>query len=167
MQTNLDRKVSNEELAKVLGLASGDQVSFFVNRGEYSRKQLIEANLRLVYYICKYYRYLGVAYPDLVQEGTCGLMKAVDRYDAELRFRFSTYAIHWIRQSVSRAVAEKSRLVRLPVHIHDLVVSLERFQRHFFAQNTREPSLQELAERLSLPPHKARFSLISIRYLML
>lgn len=134
MQTQLERQVTDEELATALGLASADQVNFLVNRGKDSKKLLVKANMRLVFHICKYYRYRGVAYPDLVQEGTFGLIKAVDKYDPERGFRFSTYASWWIKQSVSRAIAEKSRLVRLPVHIHDLMVSLGRAERHFVAQ---------------------------------
>lgn len=151
MTTQLERQVTDDELAAALGLASADQVNFLVNRGKDSKKLLVKANMRLVFHICKYYRYRGVAYPDLVQEGTFGLIKAVDKYDPERGFRFSTYASWWIKQSVSRAIAEKSRLVRLPVHIHDLMVSLGRAERHFVAQNSRKPSPQELAERLALP----------------
>ena len=119
MSTQLERHVTDDELATALGLASADQVNFLVNRGKDSKKLLVKANMRLVFHICKYYRYRGVAYPDLVQEGTFGLIKAVDKYDPERGFRFSTYASWWIKQSVSRAIAEKSRLVRLPVHIHE------------------------------------------------
>ena len=87
MTTQLERQVTDDELATALGLASADQVNFLVNRGKDSKKLLVKANMRLVFHICKYYRYRGVAYPDLVQEGTFGLIKAVDKYDPERGFR--------------------------------------------------------------------------------
>ena len=154
MAEDLGRMVTDDELAAALGLSSPDQVEFLLTKGKDSKKVLVKTNMRLVFHICKYYRYRGVAYPDLVQEGTFGLMKAVDKYDPERGFRFSTYASWWIKQSVSRAIAEKSRIVRLPVHIHDLMVSLGRVERQFIAQNSRKPTPQELAERLALPLQK-------------
>jgi RNA polymerase nonessential primary-like sigma factor len=122
---DFDKRVPNKELARMLGLASEDQVLILVRRGLDSKNQLVAANTGLVNEICNFYRDRGVANPDLVQEGMLGLMKAVDKYDPErgFRCRFSTYAFWLIRQSVSRAIAEKSRLIRLPVHIHDLMVS--------------------------------------------
>jgi RNA polymerase sigma factor (sigma-70 family) len=156
---NLGKIIPNKELTRVLGLASGDQMLLLVRRGLDSRKQLIEANIGLVNYICNYYRYRGVAYPNLVQVGTLGLIKAVDKYDPERGCRFSTFAFWWIRQSVSGAIAEKSRLVRFPCHIHELMVSLGRSKKLFVSQNSRELSLQELAECLALPLHMVRFFL--------
>lgn len=131
-----------------------DQVNLLIERGQAAKKALVRANMRLVFHMAKYYRYRGLSYPDLVQEGTFGLMKAVDRYDPERGFRFSTYASWWIKQSVSRAIAEKSRIVRLPVHIHDLMVSMSRAEKQFSAEHARKPNNDELAERLALPLQK-------------
>ena len=154
MATDLERMITDDELASALGLASSSQVEYLLTKGKESKRVLVKTNMRLVFHICKYYRYRGVAYPDLVQEGTFGLMKAVDKYDPDRGFRFSTYASWWIKQAVSRAIAEKSRIVRLPVHIHDLMVSMSRVERQFFAQYSRKPTSQELAERLALPLQK-------------
>jgi RNA polymerase primary sigma factor len=107
--------------------------------------------MRLVFHIARYYKFRGVAYPDLVQEGTFGLIKAIQKYDPDRGFRFSTYASWWIKQSVSRAIAEKSRLIRLPVHIHDMMVSISKVEREFSVQHSRKPTPQEVAQRLALP----------------
>jgi DNA-directed RNA polymerase sigma subunit (sigma70/sigma32) len=87
-----------------------------------AKKAMIDHNMRLVVHIARYYRYRGLTFTDLVQEGSFGLVKAVEKYDAERGFRFSTYASWWIKQAMSRACAEKGRIVRLPAHIHDLAV---------------------------------------------
>jgi RNA polymerase primary sigma factor len=153
MSSDLGRPATDSEVAAALGIKA-DQVKYILEKGEDAKRVLVKTNMRLVFHICKYYRFRGVAYPDLVQEGTFGLIKAVDKYDPERGFRFSTYASWWIKQSVSRAIAEKSRIVRLPVHIHDLMVSLNRVERQFTAQNARKPTPHELAERLALPIQK-------------
>lgn len=149
----LGRSVTNEELALKLGI-SPDQLPYLIERGDAAKKTLVRANMRLVFHIAKHYRFRGIAYPDLVQEGTFGLMKAVDKYDPDRGFRFSTYASWWIKQSVSRAVAEKCRIVRLPVHIHDLMVSISRLEKNFYMSYNRKPTTVELAERLCLPIQK-------------
>ena len=87
------------------------EIPKLVQRGIDAKQVLVQANMRLVVHIAKYYKYRGEAYPDLIEEGTFGLMKAVDKYDPDKGFRFSTYASWWIKQSVSRAIAEKSRYV--------------------------------------------------------
>jgi RNA polymerase sigma factor (sigma-70 family) len=158
MGETMGRQVSDEELAMALEIPS-DQVSLLIEKGEAAKKILVRANMRLVFHIAKYFRYRGVAYPDLVQEGTFGLIKAVDKYDPERGFRFSTYASWWIKQSVSRAIAEKSRIVRLPVHIHDLMVSISKAEKQFIMQYARKPSAEELAETMALPLQKVQLLL--------
>ena len=153
MSTNLGRKATDEEIGAALEI-DPKKVSFLTERGTNAKSTLVRANMRLVFHMAKYYRFRGLSYPDLVQEGTFGLMKAVDRYDPDRGFRFSTYASWWIKQSVSRAIAEKSRIVRLPVHIHDLMVSMSRAERQFAIANNRKPTPAELAERLALPVQK-------------
>ena len=163
MTDELGRPVADDELAAALGLSSADQVEYLLTKGKDSKRVLVKANMRLVFHISKYYKNRGCAYPDLIQEGTFGLMKAVDKYDPDRGFRFSTYASWWIKQSVSRAIAEKSRIVRLPVHIHDLMISMSRVERTFWAQHNRKPSTEELAERLALPVHKVELLVKSAR----
>jgi|MDTB01.2.fsa_nt_gb RNA polymerase sigma factor (sigma-70 family) len=153
MSEKLGREASNAEVAKALEIEEY-KVPFLSERGNAAKSTLVRANMRLVFHMAKYYRFRGLSYPDLVQEGTFGLMKAVDRYDPNRGFRFSTYASWWIKQSVSRAIAEKSRIVRLPVHIHDLMVSMSRAERQFAIANNRKPTPDELAERLALPVQK-------------
>jgi RNA polymerase primary sigma factor len=153
MSEELGREVSYEELSTFL-MVPTSQIKQLVDKGDMAKKRLVGANMRLVLHIAKYYRYRGIAYPDLVQEGTFGLMKAIDKYDPERGFRFSTYASWWIKQAISRAVAEKSRIVRLPVHIHDLMVSLAKAEKTFMVMNGRKPTTSELAQRLALPIQK-------------
>ena len=153
---------SDEEISALLEIPIY-QVGPLVNRGDQAKKILVQSNMRLVLHIAKYYRYRGVAYPDLVEEGTFGLMKAVDKFDPDKGFRFSTYASWWIKQSVSRAIAEKSRIVRLPVHIHDMMVSVARAEKEFTTRFARKPTPAELAERLALPLQKVELLLKSAR----
>lgn len=153
MVEQVGREVTDAEVAKSMEIEE-HQVQFLSERGKAAKSALVRANMRLVFHMAKYYRFRGLSYPDLVQEGTFGLMKAVDRYDPDRGFRFSTYASWWIKQSVSRAIAEKSRIVRLPVHIHDLMVSMSRAERQFAITHNRKPTPEELAERLALPVQK-------------
>jgi RNA polymerase sigma factor (sigma-70 family) len=152
----------DEAVATLLELPV-NKLAALVERGDKAKRILVQANMRLVVHIAKYYRYRGVAYPDLIEEGTFGLMKAVDKFDPEKGFRFSTYASWWIKQSVSRAIAEKSRIVRLPVHIHDMMVSVSRAERQLISQLGRSPTPGELAERLALPIAKVELLLKSAR----
>ena len=153
---------SDADIAKLLHIKERE-VTPLVQRGEAAKQVLVQANMRLVVHIAKYYKFRGVAYPDLIEEGTFGLMKAVDKYDPDKGFRFSTYASWWIKQSVSRAIAEKSRIVRLPVHIHDMMVSVARAEKNFITQHNRKPTTVELAERLALPIQKVELLLKSSR----
>lgn len=158
MADQLGRDVSDEELAAKLEIPL-EHVRILMEKGEAAKKILVRGNMRLVFHIAKYFRYRGLSYPDLVQEGTFGLIKAVDKYDPDRGFRFSTYASWWIKQSVSRAIAEKSRIVRLPVHIHDLMGSLGKAEKFFFMHLGRKPTEQELAQHLSLPLAKVQLLL--------
>lgn len=119
-----------------------------------ARDRMASANLKLAFFHAKKYLYSGVPLDDLAQEGNIGLLKAVDRYDWRLGFRFSTYATWWIRQQISRHVADKVRTIRVPVHIHEKIQRAERTIRAFEEANGREPSLDELAKRVDIPPHK-------------
>ena len=127
-----------------------------VHRGEQAKQRLVEANLRLVVSIAKRHVGRGMLFLDLIQEGNMGLMKAVDKYDYSKGFKFSTYATWWIRQAITRAIADQARTIRIPVHMVETINKLVRFQRQLTQELGREPTPEEIAEKMETTPEKVR-----------
>ncbi len=138
---------ANEERELAIGMANGDN---------YSKDKLIEANLRLVVSIAKRYVGRGLSFLDLIQEGNLGLIKAVEKFDYEKGFKFSTYATWWIRQAITRAIADQARTIRIPVHMVETINKLIRVSRHLLQQFGRDPTPEELALAMDMPEEKVR-----------
>jgi RNA polymerase primary sigma factor len=139
-------------------LTAADEVELSkrIERGDMAAKRrMIECNLRLVVSIAKNYRNQGLPFLDLIQEGMFGLIRAVEKFEWQRGLKFSTYATWWIRQAVARAIADKARTIRVPVHVVERMQKMHRAERHLWTQLAREPTLDEIADEAGLPLQQA------------
>ncbi|MDN5865087.1 MAG: RNA polymerase sigma factor RpoD [Gammaproteobacteria bacterium] len=132
------------------------QISIGDAKARRAKKEMVEANLRLVISIAKKYTNRGMHFLDLIQEGNIGLMKAVDKFEYRRGYKFSTYATWWIRQAITRSIADQARTIRIPVHMIETINKLNRVQRHLLQEMGRDPTPDELAEQMEMPEDKVR-----------
>ncbi|MGI6746372.1 MAG: RNA polymerase sigma factor RpoD [Acutalibacteraceae bacterium] len=152
-------KVYLKEIGKVPLLTPEEEIDLairIIDDDEFAKNRLAEANLRLVVSIAKRYVGRGMQFLDLIQEGNLGLIKAVDKFDYTKGFKFSTYATWWIRQAITRAIADQARTIRIPVHMVETINKVKKTNSQLLHENGRDPTAEEIADKLELPVEKVR-----------
>ena len=147
--------ITEEEWAKEIGI-SVRELQLILKRGKRAKEKMIQANLRLVVAVSKKYQGKGLEFMDLVSEGNLGLIRAVEKFEYDKGYKFSTYAYHWIRQALVRAICDKGRTIRVPVHINEEISKLKKVQLEIRQKYGRSATVRELSERLEISPEKIR-----------
>lgn len=155
LKQELDREPTLAELSAYIG-KSESEISTILEQGQNAKQKMITANLRLVVSIAKKYQHRNVEFLDLIQEGTLGLQRGVEKFDPSRGYKLSTYAYWWINQGISRAIAQQARTIRLPIHITEKLNKIKKIQRELSQTLGRRPTIPEIAQALELHPNQIR-----------
>ncbi|HBR00492.1 MULTISPECIES: RNA polymerase sigma factor RpoD [Roseofilum] len=156
LEDGLEREPSDAEWAESVGMPL-PQFRYRLHLGRRAKDKMVQSNLRLVVSIAKKYMNRGLSFQDLIQEGSLGLIRAAEKFDHEKGYKFSTYATWWIRQAITRAIADQSRTIRLPVHLYETISRIKKTTKLLSQEMGRKPTEEEIAERMEMTIEKLRF----------